>query len=260
MADSERRRELDVNHSVSAEVSQHVRSILGDAEAAATAIQHEAEQYAQTRREAVEEEAREIIANARRDADALVQQRLRRIDEISESLLTRAEGVVARVSQAEEVRGQLEELVASLGRSAQELARELGGGQAEPEPAKAAAEPEPSAPVDAVQEEDPVAEAAPAPPRLRALDGNGDGGGSDAAEAEPDSIDGEATEIADELLAARLVALQMAVAGGNRAEVEGHLRRAFDVAAPGPILDDVFGAGTSAETRIVPPEPARGDG
>ena len=56
--------------------------------------------------------------------------------------------------------------------------------------------------------------------------------------------------------AARLVALQMAVAGGNRSEVEGHLRRAFDLDSPQSILDDIFGEGTGPDSRVAWPEPA----
>jgi hypothetical protein len=46
----------------------------------------------------------------------------------------------------------------------------------------------------------------------------------------------------------------MAVAGGNRGEVEAHLRRAFDLSEPGAILDDIFGSGTTADKRVVWPE------
>ena len=43
------------------------------------------------------------------------------------------------------------------------------------------------------------------------------------------------------MLAARLVALQMAVAGSARDEVEAHLRKTFSLDEPGAILNDVFG-------------------
>jgi hypothetical protein len=43
------------------------------------------------------------------------------------------------------------------------------------------------------------------------------------------------------MLAARLVALQMAVAGSARVEVEAHLRKTFSLDEPGAILNDVFG-------------------
>lgn len=42
---------------------------------------------------------------------------------------------------------------------------------------------------------------------------------------------------------ARLVALQMAVAGRSRDEVAAHLRTAFDVGNPDAILDNVFAEG-----------------
>jgi hypothetical protein len=41
---------------------------------------------------------------------------------------------------------------------------------------------------------------------------------------------------------ARLVALQMAVAGSTREEVHAELQRAFRLNDPSSILDDVFGA------------------
>ena len=50
---------------------------------------------------------------------------------------------------------------------------------------------------------------------------------------------------------ARLVALQMAVAGSTREEVHSELQRAFRLADPSSILDDVFGgprrSGVAAE-------------
>ncbi len=45
-----------------------------------------------------------------------------------------------------------------------------------------------------------------------------------------------------DLSAARLVAIEMAVAGRTRDEVEDHLRDAFDVDDTRALLDDVFGA------------------
>jgi hypothetical protein len=46
----------------------------------------------------------------------------------------------------------------------------------------------------------------------------------------------------------------MAVAGGNRGEVEAHLRRAFDLESPEEILDDIFGSGTDPDKRVAWPE------
>jgi hypothetical protein len=49
-----------------------------------------------------------------------------------------------------------------------------------------------------------------------------------------------------QLDAARLVAIELADAGRARAEVERHLRAAFPLAPPEPILDDVFGPSAPA--------------
>ena len=42
---------------------------------------------------------------------------------------------------------------------------------------------------------------------------------------------------------ARLVAIEMAVAGGSREEVGRHIRAAYDLPDVEALLDDVFGAG-----------------
>src|SRR2546425_1064888 len=71
------------------------------------------------------------------------------------------------------------------------------------------------------------------------------------AEAGPaEAQAGDDRHEADEQLSARLVALQMAVAGGNRGDVEVHLRETFGIEDPVAILDDVFGPGTDAEKRV----------
>jgi hypothetical protein len=49
---------------------------------------------------------------------------------------------------------------------------------------------------------------------------------------------------------ARLVAVEMAVAGYSRDEVERRLANEFGIADPQPVLDDVFGAGTPGTSRM----------
>jgi hypothetical protein len=49
---------------------------------------------------------------------------------------------------------------------------------------------------------------------------------------------------------ARLMALQMAMAGRTRAEADADLRHGLGVADPEPVLDDVFGKGTPGSQRI----------
>jgi hypothetical protein len=55
--------------------------------------------------------------------------------------------------------------------------------------------------------------------------------------------------------AARLVAIEMAVGGSSRAEVERHLRGELGVEDPAPLLDDVFGAASTAGSRLAWGEP-----
>ena len=55
--------------------------------------------------------------------------------------------------------------------------------------------------------------------------------------------------------AARLVAIEMAVGGSSRAEVERHLRDELGVQEPEPLLDDVFGAASTAGSRLAWGEP-----
>lgn len=55
--------------------------------------------------------------------------------------------------------------------------------------------------------------------------------------------------------AARLVAIEMAVGGSSRAEVEQHLRDQLGVPEPEPLLDDVFGVASHAGSRLAWGEP-----
>jgi hypothetical protein len=49
---------------------------------------------------------------------------------------------------------------------------------------------------------------------------------------------------------ARVVAIQMAVAGASRGEVDLHLRERFAIEDTTPILDDVFGESTDDSSRM----------
>jgi hypothetical protein len=339
---------------VAAEVSERLRSILGDAESAADAIRHQAESDAAARRRAAETEALKIIEDARREAERFLADRIHRVSELSDEILDRGQSVVERLDDAEQVRTELAELVRALGETAARLANEVRAmpGPQTPELSPAAAspapervpepapvtppehvadpEPEPQAAADAADEPlaaptplrrapiepnqidlspaagaepdteaeqeaqaEPEAEAEhePTPEEIELLERvraaereRASGDDPDAAvtpepeDSEPESaVDGDAPELVevvvtadevavqeprgepagagpDQALGARLVALQMAVAGGNRGEVESHLRRAFDLDEPGSILDDIFGSGTDAEKRVVWPE------
>lgn len=49
---------------------------------------------------------------------------------------------------------------------------------------------------------------------------------------------------------ARLIAIEMAVAGSSRGEVGRRLHAEFGIAEPKPVLDEVFGSGTTSDTRL----------
>jgi hypothetical protein len=231
-------------HPVSSEVSERVRAVLSSAEAAANALRHEAEEEAYRRRRASEEESRQYLEDAKRDADAFLQERLRRISELSDSILERGEQILTRLDHAEDVRRQLQTLVDGLGETAEKLAADARGetqtqetAPAEPvelRPQVEEPEPEPVADVEEVEVEAVVVE-----------------------EAEAEAIRGEGD---DDELAARLVALQMAVAGANRGDVEAHLARNFSLGDTATVLDDVFGRGTDSDKRVTWPEPVHDTG
>src|SRR5215208_4176449 len=149
-------------HMVSSEVAERVRAVISAAEAAASALRHEAEQDAQMRRRATEEEARHYLEDARRDAEAFLRERQRRIAELSDEILERSEQILARLDRAEDVKRQLQELADALGATAQQIATGVGGRGArvapEPEP-----EPEPEPAPAPVAEEPPIVETEPVP-------------------------------------------------------------------------------------------------
>jgi hypothetical protein len=310
---------LSAEESISDEISERVRSVISAAESAATAIRHEAEQQAQIKRRAAEAERQRFIETAKAEAEAMLQERMKRIAELSDSIIEGGEKILMRIDGAEEVKRQLETMVHALADAAEELAAESESAlppppprpvavddepaprmravpDAEPdpavvtelrpeaasEPAEPGAEPVPDAepetteaeasaarrregpaepsdlePVDVVPDEEddsdvevvdavevvdepdePKSERRSPVERLRhaasaARDRNG--AAEEAKRQEPRGFEG------DDMLAARLVALQMAVAGSARIEVEEHLRKTFSMEEPGAILNDVFG-------------------
>jgi hypothetical protein len=272
---------LSPEESISDEISERVRSVLAAAESAATAIRHEAEQQVQIKRRAAEAERQRYFEDAKAEAEALLEERMKRISELSDSLIEGAEAILMRIEGAQEVKRQLEAMVHALADAAEELAAESERGReaARPRPmAVEDAEPVPDAepevieaevpdataeqpatnsdlkPVEVVPDDDEVEvvdavevvdEPEPEPGRAspiqrlrQAAASRGDGNGAaDEKEqpAEQRGFDG------DDMLAARLVALQMAVAGSARVEVEAHLRKTFLLDEPGAILNDVFG-------------------
>ncbi len=219
--------------SVSGELGERVRALVAAAEGMAATVRSDADNYALSRRREADVEAERRLREASEQADALLAERLSRISDLSDRILERAEAVLERLDQAEEVRGQLESLTRALGETAERVARELG--------TTPSSRPEapPALPVlveddegDEDEKEHPMAD------QVRPLRPPSERGPRPLRPVGPDH---EAREEADTRLDdARLVALQMAVAGRTRDEVSAHLRAAFDVGDPDPILDHVF--------------------
>ena len=205
------------DETVSAELGERVRSIVAAAESMASAVREEADRYAEARRRDADAEAERRLREASEQAEALLAERLARMSDMADRILERAEVVLGRLDDAGDVRRQLETLAAALGDTAQRLASELNDGTHE----------HPMA--DEVRPLRPPRDDRPAP--LRPV-----------PPAEPVVM--PPTARSETLLDdARLVALQMAVAGRSREEVAAHLRSAFDVKHPDPILDHVFAEG-----------------
>ena len=291
---------ISAEESISDEISERVRSVLAAAESAGTAIRHEAEQQVQSKRRAAEAERQRYLEDAKAEAEALLEERMKRISQLSDSLIEGAEAILMRIEGAQEVKRQLEAMVHALADAAEELAHESERSRETPRPRPVAVEDDPEprvravpdpAVVEAVPDAEPEVTEADAPAasaddgpaakadlkpvevvpdedddeeievvdavevvddepepepsgkgspiqRLRKATSRGDDNGEveeDAPPVESRGFDG------DDMLAARLVALQMAVAGSARDEVEAHLRKTFSLDEPGAILNDVFG-------------------
>jgi len=204
--------EAHIDESVSTELGERVRAIVAAAESMASAMKQDAEQYATARRREADEESERRLREARERADRMVQERVLRMSELSDAIVARSESVLERLGQTEEVRRQLDELVRSLGQAAQQLSDELGEG-----------------PAERVRPMPPPGEPRPA---LRPVES-------------PD----EPGERDEHLENARLVALQMAVAGRSREEVAAHLRDDFHIEDPEPILERIFAEDLPAAKR-----------
>src|SRR3954465_8216298 len=94
---------LSAEESISDEISERVRSVLAAAEGAATAIRHEAEQQVESKKRAAELERTRLLEDARAEADALLQARIKRIAELSDGLVEGAESLLTRIDSAAEV-------------------------------------------------------------------------------------------------------------------------------------------------------------
>src|SRR3954463_4827036 len=153
---------LSAEESISDEISERVRSVISAAESAATAIRHEAEQEVQTKRRAAEEERERYLERAKGESEALLDQRIKRIAELSDSIIEGAESLLMRIGGAQEVKRQLETMVHALAHTAENLAAESEQGRLAPVPR----------PISADDEAEPRIQAVPEPEQAAPDSGN----------------------------------------------------------------------------------------
>ena len=262
--------------SLPATLAARVEEIVHAAEREAAVLQRDLDAH----RRDCEAEAQRYLDEARRQADALVQRRVQRLRELTDELVERAEATRRHFD------GLITALEGTTTRLVQDQqsqpAAQLPDSRRAPRPAPPAA---PAVPPDEDARQGPAALRAairrpdeligPAPssrPRshsraagAEAEEGGGASGGRPGAarsraagrraSAQPRPREGDGDEprleagSAASLEAARLVAIEMAVAGRTRAEVDDHLRESFRITATAELLDDVFGGGSGETTR-----------
>ena len=175
------------------------------------AIVEAAERAAVTVIDDAEKQAQRQLEQARTEADRLLEERIGSLAELTDSL----------VAQAEAIRTQSEQLLASLAEAKRQIAAED-----EDEVAVAGSAPRPIrgshlSAVTAVEEESPV-ELQPLAERRGVV----------SAEADAD---------ASTPAGARLLATQMAVSGNSREEIAARLRNDFEIEDTASILDAILG-------------------
>lgn len=240
--------------SFAGDASQRVHAIVSSAEAEAQGLLRDAEREAELVRRDAHAEGERIVDDAARRADQIVAERMQRIADLSDEIVERTEMLFERMDAAGHVRRQLDGLLRSLGETAEQVSRESGSRRPAPRAsapsprhAPAPARPTASTPPPADRREPPARpQATPStPPPTPRREPNGGAAvqrpapGESAPEETPRRVDEKNDARFD---GARLVALQMAVAGSTREEVHAELQRAFRLSDPSSILDDVFGS------------------
>jgi vacuolar-type H+-ATPase subunit H len=232
------------------DASQRVQSIVSTAEAEAAGLLRDAEREAELIRREAQAEADRIVDEARRRADDLVAERMQLLSDMSDGIVERTEMLFERIDGTGHVRRQFDELLRSLGEAAESVAREAGVRRAAPRtsahvPRTSAHVSPPSATAHTARPASapvrPVAPPPPPAPPRREPAPTPHMGRPEPIQSPPEPTRRVEDHSDARFDGARLVALQMAVAGSTREEVHAELQRAFRLADPSSILDDVFG-------------------
>jgi hypothetical protein len=107
-----------------------VRTITEAVHSEARALRADIEAGAEARFREIEMEAQRRLRRAHAEADALVEQRRRRIAEVSDRILELGETLAGRLAEADEVRGQFDVFVQALGQASDRLAGEAAAASA----------------------------------------------------------------------------------------------------------------------------------
>ena len=247
-----------------ADLAAHVESIVHAAEREARA----AEQAIAEHRRSAEEEVRRYLAAARLQVDAETAARTARIETLSRAARRLADELTDAVAAL------TRELQAGDPAAAERMPRppwppsapaeqapateQPPSPAAQPQPSwsriegEHAAAPEPEASAADADRAGGAGETIPATP-LAESSSPATGPARSSAGPEQEAPEPAAQNGAPEIpvpSAARLVAIEMAVGGSSRAEVERHLRDELSVSEPAPLLDDVFGTASTAGSRL----------
>lgn len=216
-----RRAQRPRGESLASTASEQVRLIVEAAEQSAADIEREADLEARQ----IRQEARDASELARSDAGTQAREHVERVSEAASAMLE-------RIDQMEsELRGLLDTVRSGAGRVASDLSVLQSSVSELRSPTGATFEPEvPAAEPGAAAE---PAAAEPLPASDEELDE------VDVVLVEETVVDAETPGETDEE-GARLIALNMALNGTPRDEVEAYLTENFGMEDPGPLLDDVY--------------------
>ena len=216
------------SESLAGSASDQVRAIVEAAEQTASGIQRDAEQEAQD----IRREARSEVKSVREEASSQASEYVAKVSAATSAMLDRLGAIEQELSSmTDSLRTGATRVDSDLKLLESNLAEVTGavspGAELEPE----AAEPvgTPPAPAQVPEPEEVYEDAAPAPEEPDA----------DAAEPEPQA--GEApTQAGDDLEGARLIALNMALNGTPRDEVDRYLQENFDLADRAALVEEVY--------------------
>jgi vacuolar-type H+-ATPase subunit H len=201
-------------------VGSRIESVLDAAEQAADGIRQDAEEW-----------ARQYMAEARRKADELAEQRVQELSHLTDSLMNRARSVAK----------QSDDLISALDDAARGLlgAGGTGAGPAPPLQAPAPPAAQPVAPSQAAPAPPPAEPAPAAPPQGRRPPEPAPAASPPPASPSPPPVAPPPRNDSGVSEGARLLATQMAVAGSSRDEIAYRLSEEFAIQDSSAILDEI---------------------